>query len=57
MDSILKKGVLLVSMTGIMTAFPMVVHAADIDDMQNITAGREAHRYWKIVTHQIRQYR
>ena len=38
MDSILKKGVLLVSMTGIMTAFPMVVHAADIDDMQNITA-------------------
>lgn len=39
MDSILKKGVLLVSMTGIMTAFPMVVHAADIDDMQNITGG------------------
>ena len=38
MDSILKKGVLLVSVTGIMTAFPMVVHAADIDDMQNITA-------------------
>ena len=38
MDSILKKGVLLVSMTGIMTAFPMAVHAADIDDMQNITA-------------------
>lgn len=57
MDSILKKGVLLVSMTGIMTTFPMVVHAADIDDMQNITGGREAHRYWKIVTHQIRQYR
>ena len=38
MDSILKKGVLLVSMTGIMTAFPMVVHAADIDDTQNIPA-------------------
>ena len=31
MDSILKKGVLLVSLTGIMTAFPMAVHAADID--------------------------
>lgn len=29
MDSILKKGVLLVSVTGIMTAFPMVVHAAE----------------------------
>ena len=28
MDSILKKGVLLVSLTGIMTAFPMAVHAA-----------------------------
>ena len=38
MDSILKKGVLLVSVTGIMTAFPMVVHAADIDDTQNIPA-------------------
>lgn len=25
-------------MTGIMTAFPMVVHAADIDDTQNIPA-------------------
>ena len=38
MDSILKKGVLLVSLTGIMTAFPMAVHAADIDDTQNIPA-------------------
>ena len=38
MDSILKKGVLLVSVAGIMTAFPMVVHAADIDDTQNISA-------------------
>lgn len=38
MDSFLKKGLLLVSMTGIMTAFPMAVHAADIDDMQNIPA-------------------
>ena len=38
MDSILKKGVLLVSVTGIMTAFPMAVHAADIDDTQNIPA-------------------
>ena len=38
MDSILKKGVLLVSVTGIMTAFPMVVHAADIDDTQNTPA-------------------
>lgn len=38
MDSILKKGVLLVSLTGIMTAFPMAVHAADIDDTQNILA-------------------
>ena len=38
MDSILKKGVLLVSVTGIMTAFPMVVHAADIEDPQKIPA-------------------
>ena len=38
MDSVLKKGLLLVSMTGIMTAFPMAVHAADIDDTQNIPA-------------------
>ena len=38
MDSFLKKGLLLVSMTGIMTAFPMAVHAADIDDTQNIPA-------------------
>lgn len=38
MDSILKKGVLLVSLTGIMAAFPMAVHAADIDDTQNIPA-------------------
>ena len=28
MDSILKKGVLLVSLTGIMTAFPMAVYSA-----------------------------
>ena len=39
MDSILKKGVLLVSLTGIMTAFPMAVHAADIDDQEKTISG------------------
>ena len=38
MDSILKKGVLLVSLTGIMKSFQMAVNAADIDDTQNIKA-------------------
>ncbi len=42
MESVLRKGLFLVTVTGVMTAFPMVVHAADIDDTQNMpTAGIE----------------
>ena len=36
MDSILRKGLFLVTITGAMTAFPMAVHAADIDNTQNM---------------------
>ena len=36
MDSILRKGLFLVTVTGAMTAFPMAVHAADIDNTQNM---------------------
>lgn len=42
MDSILKKGLFLVTVTGAVTAFPMAAHAADIDDTQKMpTAGIE----------------
>lgn len=42
MDSILKKGLFLVTITGAVTAFPMAAHAADIDDTQKMpTAGIE----------------
>ena len=36
MDSILKKGLFLVTVTGAVSAFPMAVHAADIDDTQKM---------------------
>ncbi len=56
MDSILKKGLFLVTLTGAMTVFPITAHAADIDDTQNMPR-RELSRYWMIVTRQKRQYR
>ena len=40
MDSILKKGLFLVTVTGAITAFPIMAQAADIDDTQDMpTAG------------------
>ena len=36
MDSILKKGLFLVTVTGAASAFPMAVHAADIEDTQKM---------------------
>ena len=42
MDSILKKGLFLVTVTGAITAFPIMAQAADIDDTQDMpTAGIE----------------
>ena len=36
MDSILKKGLFLVTVTGAITAFPIMAQAADIDDTQDM---------------------
>ena len=37
MDSILKKGLFLVTVTGAITAFPIMAQAADIDDTQDLS--------------------
>ena len=52
MDSILKKGLFLVTVTGAITAFPIMAQAADIDDTQ-----QELSRYLENVTRQRRQFR